>query len=250
MAPLLLFAFAIWLGFVWLVVNSRRMVHRPAWVPLLDTTALVASFIVLLVLLALAPTPTPVSPEQLAQAPVATPTSTPQPRTPLPAPTRTSAATEEAQATPVPTATQAATPSPSPTSSPTPTSTPTPTETPAPTPTPSPIPTATPTVTASPTPIVYVVQQGDTLSRIAQRFGVSVDELRLANRLTSDILRVGQELVIPREGESITRTYIVQPGDTLYLIAERFGVSVDDIVQLNPTINPNSLQVGQELLIP
>ena len=45
-------------------------------------------------------------------------------------------------------------------------------------------------------------------------------------------------------------TYVVQPGDTLSGIAELFGVSVDDIVRANNIADPNSLQVGQELVIP
>ena len=63
-----------------------------------------------------------------------------------------------------------------------------------PTPTPTPRPRATPT----PTPVIYTVQSGDVLSAIADRFGVSVDEIVAANDIANpDVVAVGQELVIP-----------------------------------------------------
>ena len=68
------------------------------------------------------------------------------------------------------------------------------TPTPAPTPTATPIPRPTPT----PTVTVYVVQPGDTLSGIATRFNLTVDDLVEANRIVNpDALQVGQELTIP-----------------------------------------------------
>jgi len=65
---------------------------------------------------------------------------------------------------------------------------------PAPTPTHTPIPRPTPT----PTVTVYVVQPGDTLSAIATRFNVTLDDLVAANRIVNpDALQVGQEITIP-----------------------------------------------------
>ena len=98
--------------------------------------------------------------------------------------------------TPSVTPTPGVTPSPS---GPTATPRPTVTATPRPTATPTPTATATPTVTPSPTATVrrYTVVSGDTLSRIAARFGVTVNAIRTANNLTTDTIRVGQVLVIP-----------------------------------------------------
>ena len=70
------------------------------------------------------------------------------------------------------------------------------------TPTPNPTPTATPVArpTPTPTPFVYAVQAGDTLSGIAGRFGLTVEELVQANRLVDpDSLQIGQQLTIPSE---------------------------------------------------
>ena len=116
-----------------------------------------------------------------------------------------------AQATPL-AGTVAPTMTPRPTFTPTalPTSTPTPTVTPTPlpptaTPTPTVLPTATPAVTPTVTPQAHVVQSGETLSGIAEAYGVTVDELMKANSLQSrSLISVGQELVIPTPAGSAT----------------------------------------------
>ncbi|MDO3677973.1 LysM peptidoglycan-binding domain-containing protein [Paenibacillus ehimensis] len=94
--------------------------------------------------------------------------------------------------------------------------------------------------------ITYVVQQGDSLYSIAQRFGVTVDALMEANRLTSTIIYVGQTLTIP---VSRQRTYTVQAGDSLYSIAQRFGTTYQAIMILNG-LTSTALQIGQRLRIP
>ena len=69
------------------------------------------------------------------------------------------------------------------------------------TPTPKATPTATPVPrpTPTPTPVVYTVQAGDTLSGIAGRFGLTLEQLVEANRVVDpDSLQVGQQLTIPR----------------------------------------------------
>lgn len=102
---------------------------------------------------------------------------------------------------------------------------------------------------------IYVVKKGDSLYQIARRYGVSVDELKNVNDLTTNNLSIGQYLIIPTaqnsnqdEGET-TIVYTVQSGDNLYQIARRYNVSVDDIVTLNQLPN-NSLSINQQLLIP
>lgn len=150
--------------------------------------------------------------------------------------------------------------------------TPTPTLTPTltPTGTASPSPTATMLPTGTPTPEVttYIVRAGDTLSLIAGQFGVPVEAIMEANGLTDYMIRVGQELLIPVEPEGPSGSpgpgetpeaqatpqpeavYVVQAGDSLSGIAERFNVSLDAIMEANNITDPDSLREGQELVIP
>jgi LysM repeat protein len=100
--------------------------------------------------------------------------------------------------TPSPTASPTATPTavPTPTKSPTPTATPTKSPTPTPTATKSPTPTPTPTATVKPS--TYTVVSGDTLTKIATRFGVTQAALMAANKITNpNSIQLGQKLVIP-----------------------------------------------------
>ena len=90
------------------------------------------------------------------------------------------------------------TPTPTPTKSPTPTPTPTKSATPTPTPTKSATPTKSPTPTPTAKPTSYTVLAGDTLQSIAKKFGVTVDALMAANKITNaNLIKVGQKLVIP-----------------------------------------------------
>lgn len=100
-------------------------------------------------------------------------------------------------------------------------------------------------------PNTYVVVSGDTLFQLAQRFGTTVDAIRQANNLTSDFLRVGQTLTIPRvqTPNGQTTTYIVVSGDTLSHIAARHGTTVDAIRRAN-NLTSDFLRVGQTLTVP
>ena len=97
----------------------------------------------------------------------------------------------------------------------------------------------------------YTVQRGDTLYSIARKFNTSVDELKKINNLESNTLQVGQILRVsfaslPDNGKD--GVYVVQRGDTLYAIASRFNLSVDELKRLN-NLNSNTLYVGQELIV-
>jgi LysM repeat protein len=100
----------------------------------------------------------------------------------------------------------------------------------------------------------YIVQKGDNLSRIAARFGVSFSALLAANGITNpNLIRIGQTLVIPGGGSGVNASggaYVVQPGDNLARIAQRFGVSFSALVAANKITNPNLIRVGQTLVIP
>ncbi len=102
---------------------------------------------------------------------------------------------------------------------------------------------------------VHVVQAGETLFRIAQTYGVTVDDIVAANDLADrNLIHVGQRLIIPASAVSppptLSTDYIVQPGDTLWLIAQRFNTTVEAIAQASGIVNPNLIFVGQSLAVP
>lgn len=96
----------------------------------------------------------------------------------------------------------------------------------------------------------YTVQPGDSLYFIAQAKAVTVQQLKIANQLSGDEIWVGQQLVIPKPAESSSSSsqYTVVPGDSLYLIAQRYGTSVDKLMSINNLTNHN-LYVGQVLTL-
>lgn len=93
----------------------------------------------------------------------------------------------------------------------------------------------------------YIVQPGDTLYGISKQFGVTVEEIKLENNLTSDTVGVGQVLKIPTI--LTTSLYVVKKGDTLYSIATRYGTTVNELMKVN-NLTSTSLSVGQQLNIP
>ena len=96
----------------------------------------------------------------------------------------------------------------------------------------------------------YTVQSGDSLWSISKKFGISVDELKQANNLTSNLLSIGQNLYIPnKETDVTTSEYVVSKGDTLYGIAQKFGTTVDNLKSIN-NLTTDSLAIGQILKIP
>jgi LysM repeat protein len=107
-------------------------------------------------------------------------------------------------------------------------------------------------------PVTYLVQAGDTLGRIAERYNVTVGEIAAANNI-SDIHRldVGQTLIIPVGGVSTDPApvtgeviHIVQPGENLYRIGLRYGVTPEALAAHNGLSNMHRIYVGQELQIP
>lgn len=97
--------------------------------------------------------------------------------------------------------------------------------------------------------IEYTVRSGDTLWLLAQRYGTTVAELKQLNNLTSDLLNIGQVLKIPAGQTDAYFEYTVRPGDTLWLLGQRFGTTVDAIKRLNG-LTGDLLNVGQVLRIP
>ncbi len=115
---------------------------------------------------------------------------------------------------------------------------------------------AAPNAVSSEQMVTHVVQPGESLGEIADKYGVSASAIAAANNITNrNVLRVGQELNIPgitpqQAAAARGTTHIVQPGETLYSIAVRYGVTVDEILKVNKIDNPDAISVGEELVIP
>jgi len=94
---------------------------------------------------------------------------------------------------------------------------------------------------------IHVVQRGDALWSIAQRYGVTINQIVTANQLTDpNKIVVGLALVIP----TANKTHTVRSGETLWLIAQRYGTTTDAIVRANQITNPSQLVAGMVLVIP
>ena len=94
----------------------------------------------------------------------------------------------------------------------------------------------------------YTVKSGDSLWSISRKFGITVDELKNANNLKSNLLSIGQNLIIPGLTSDTTDEYIVKKGDTLYGIARKFGLTVTELKKIN-NLTSNSLSIGQVLKV-
>lgn len=112
----------------------------------------------------------------------------------------------------------------------------------------------------NPLVVTHKVQAGETLLGIASIYGISVDEVKAANNLQNELIRAGDDLVIPIP-ESVTEAnieqvvssvfkYRVQSGDTVVSIAIRFGTQVESILEANQLSASDFIQPGQTLLVP
>lgn len=118
------------------------------------------------------------------------------------------------------------------------------------------IPTAGPGPTPCPGGTLYTIRAGDTYFSLAQRFNVTVAALIAANPgVDPNRLMVGQQICIPTGGGAGPTPcpgmmYTIQAGDTFFSLAQRFGVTVAALQAANPGVNPNNLQIGQQICIP
>lgn len=108
----------------------------------------------------------------------------------------------------------------------------------------------------------HVVQPGETLSSIADQFGVSVQALAQANDITDpNVIYTGETIVVGARDANYTAeaasatsapavTHVVQPGDMLSVLADTYGVALNALAQANSIANPNAIYVGEVLTIP
>lgn len=98
---------------------------------------------------------------------------------------------------------------------------------------------------------VYTVKPGDTIESIAESIGVNPDFLRAINGLNQNyIIREGTQIIVPFREEGNFDKYIVQKGDTIYSIAQRYGVDVRDLLMLNGLDANDYIYPNQEILVP
>jgi len=94
----------------------------------------------------------------------------------------------------------------------------------------------------------YTVQDGDTISTIAAKFGITVNTILWGNDLTSrSTIHPGQELRIPAQSGVL---YTVKKGDTLSSLAKKYNVATDDILSANRMTDASTLTLGEELILP
>ena len=97
---------------------------------------------------------------------------------------------------------------------------------------------------------IHVVQKNETLGGIAKSYGLSVSTLQAYNGISNpNLLYVGKKLKVPT-GQVKEVTYVVRKGESLGLIAKRFGVSSGDLALINRISRPDLIRVGQKLTIP
>ncbi|MFV8827896.1 LysM peptidoglycan-binding domain-containing protein [Alkalihalobacterium sp. APHAB7] len=101
---------------------------------------------------------------------------------------------------------------------------------------------------------VTEIERGDTLWGVSQEYGVTVDHLLEVNpNVDPYALPIGSEIYVERssedssEGNGEATTYTIQPDDTLWSIAQQYGVTVDQIIDLNEGLNVRSLQIGSDI---
>lgn len=124
---------------------------------------------------------------------------------------------------------------------------------------------------------IHTVQAGDTLYSVSQRYHVNVELLMRVNRIRNPYnLRIGTRLCIPgpieaapaplpevepdqpQDGASCPDTapapcqmiHIVEEGDTLYLISQRYKVTLENLMKANSHIDPYNMKIGMEICIP
>lgn len=99
-------------------------------------------------------------------------------------------------------------------------------------------------------PVIYTVRPGNTLFAIAQLFGTTVNDIARYNGIVYPYtIYPGQRLKIPVDEVAVPQYYFVRPGDTLHLIASRYGLDLQTLITINNLDDPNTIYPGQRIIL-
>ena len=97
---------------------------------------------------------------------------------------------------------------------------------------------------------IYVVKKGDTLYSISKKLNISIDTLKALNKLNTNEIYVGQQLILSNDKNSEEYdVYTVKKGDSLWSISQKYNISVKELIELN-NLNNLTLQINQKLKVP
>ena len=97
---------------------------------------------------------------------------------------------------------------------------------------------------------IYVVKKGDTLYSISKKLNISIDTLKALNKLNTNEIYVGQQLILSNDKNSEEYdVYTVKKGDSLWSISQKYDISVKELIELN-NLNNLTLQINQKLKVP
>lgn len=97
---------------------------------------------------------------------------------------------------------------------------------------------------------LYIVQKGDNLYSISRKFNISVDTIKRLNKLNSNDIFVGQQLILVEPEKPVEYDiYIVKKGDSLWSISQKYNINVKDLIKIN-SLDNSTLQINQQLKVP
>ena len=97
----------------------------------------------------------------------------------------------------------------------------------------------------------YILQPEDTLDVVAKKFNTTVDMLKDINNIEyGTSLRVGSEIIVPKNKEQYFEYYTIEKGDNLYQISKRYNINPELLAALNGLNMNDYIYPGQEILIP
>lgn len=104
--------------------------------------------------------------------------------------------------------------------------------------------------------VPYIIKANDTFYKISKSFHVTLDDLEAANPdVNPEAIEIGQAIniplsMLPISCSSSSEVYIIKQGDTIYKLAQRYKIKLNEFIKANPHINPEALLEGQAIYIP